>query len=742
MKLIISDDSSVDSYVIDDPPIVNKNVPRIKCNITIIGCISSGKSTLLNMIFGKTLSAMNIRRTTMTPCKYVINNDTQRLTEEEIFNINKVNTQTFIDKEWNYKTDDITTYNMNVKDTIYNINDCLQINIYDLPGINDQKTKNNYYEYVKHMKNEWNIIYFVIDINSGFNTSDEMEILNTIISMMSDNELIKVIIIINKCDNMIIKDDGSFILEDEQQTIYEEQIIPTVKELCDKENVDFSRFQFQPLTCKFGYVYRKISSIDNNDSFVESVNKCVSSFDELDNKEIETKYIEELMINEYGKKKWLTMSFYNKKKKLINYVKNINEDNMLVHTGYYNLISKTEDIIDNYYIINLLLEDIRKSVKEEKDDINDSDKFIESFSKYIDIISNITLLTEEKQIFYTVIISKMFHVIYEPDKKDFTNDTYFEIANILKNSKMKNYINGIIVYDVNSLYNLSIKNIYNLFDKLLDDLINFKNYNKDYMEQVEYLYDEIRKLNTFYSKYNKTFDVSMIYKYITLTQISLIYNEFGNEDLYVYCTLKKKNIPNFHDQNAFERKHKSLYSNAMKKMKGTINITNDNDSFIYDNNMITIEDKKYNIIIKKKLESLPSKYDDKEKRITINNYFRNIINYKFKIINYIDKTICYEIVTCIKSLMYYINVFNKDYDYFTSPYKDFYNYFVELTNIIETSIELMTIKEKKKYLDIYITCKSFNRTIDLLEPEMISNIINAVHDTENNNIIKIIKEVY
>lgn len=721
MNIIITDKTPIVSQIIDDSLIYNKNISYIECNITIIGCISSGKSTLLNMIFGKTLSAMNIRRTTMTPCKYVINNDTQQLTEEEIFNINKVNTETFIDKEWDYKTDNITTYNMNVKDTIYNINDCLQINIYDLPGINDQKTKKNYYEYVTYMKNEWNIIYFVIDINSGFNTSDEMEILNTIISMMSDNKLIKVVIIINKCDNMIIKDDGSFILEDEQQIIYEEQIIPTVKELCDKENVDFSRFQFQPLTCKFGYVYRKMSSIDNNDSFVESVNKCVSSFDELDNKEIETKYIEELMINEYGKKKWLSMSFNNKKKKLINYVKNINEDNMLVHTGYYNLISKTEDIIDNDYIIDILLKDIRKHVKEKNYDINDCNKFIESFSKYIDIISNIIPRKEEdKKNFYTNIIEKMIFDIFDIRTKKFTNDTYFKMVNILKNSKIKDYVYDIITKDHNSLYHLSITYIYKLLDDLLVLFIKFQ----DYKEQLYNIVDNIKIMNKFFKKYNKVFDYSIIDKYIRLTQISLIYYQF-------YSLCKKKN----------KQSNLCYWSEGQKKMKHSINITNDNICFIYDSDMIRIEDKKHLILVDKDLSCIS--YDnisvDSDK---IKNYFINIINYKFNKNNYIDNAICYEVVTYIKSLIYYINIFNVKEDAFILQYNSLYKYFIELTNIIETSIELMASREKKKYLDIYITCKSFNRTINLLDHGNISNIINTLHDTCNNNIIKIIKQVY
>lgn len=40
---------------------------KFNYSIGIFGSVSSGKSTLINSIFAKHLSQMNIRRTTMTP---------------------------------------------------------------------------------------------------------------------------------------------------------------------------------------------------------------------------------------------------------------------------------------------------------------------------------------------------------------------------------------------------------------------------------------------------------------------------------------------------------------------------------------------------------------------------------------------------------------------------------------------------------------------------------------------------
>ena len=48
-------------------------LPISNLNLCIVGCVSSGKSTLLNALFCEELTQTKIKRTTMTPCIFVEN---------------------------------------------------------------------------------------------------------------------------------------------------------------------------------------------------------------------------------------------------------------------------------------------------------------------------------------------------------------------------------------------------------------------------------------------------------------------------------------------------------------------------------------------------------------------------------------------------------------------------------------------------------------------------------------------
>lgn len=191
-------------------------------NIAIIRAISSGKTTLLNSIFGKTLSDMNIIRTTMIPTKYNIKNniDDEKM-DDFIFQKNKGITEKYSNTIWNYDNNDICNYDIPQPKYFVKTYNSYNLQIFDLPGLNYKSTKIQYYNYVKQNTYIWNIIYFVVDINSGFNTSDEIDILNMIIDMMKQNPLIHVIIVMNKCDFMMVDEDNQFKIEDDQQYIYE-----------------------------------------------------------------------------------------------------------------------------------------------------------------------------------------------------------------------------------------------------------------------------------------------------------------------------------------------------------------------------------------------------------------------------------------------------------------------------------------------------------------------------------------
>lgn len=181
-------------------------------NICIAGCVSSGKSTILNAFFGSDYAQCKLKRTTMMPNKFVetdnkgqidsyqkINNTIKDI-NSQIFTLTQSGTQLNLDDFGGELTFYVESMNMNV-------NKSIKICIYDIPGLNDARTKDIYYEYLRKNFHKFNIILFVVDIHSGLNTSDEMDILNFLLKNIKEhktksNKNIHLLTIINKADDM------------------------------------------------------------------------------------------------------------------------------------------------------------------------------------------------------------------------------------------------------------------------------------------------------------------------------------------------------------------------------------------------------------------------------------------------------------------------------------------------------------------------------------------------------------
>lgn len=87
-------------------------------------------------------------------------------------------------------------------------------NIYDLPGLNDSRTKDVYYEYLRRNFFKFNLVVFIVDIHSGLNTSDEADILrfitdHTRLQLDKNQKKIYTLVIVNKADDMQLKEGGT-----------------------------------------------------------------------------------------------------------------------------------------------------------------------------------------------------------------------------------------------------------------------------------------------------------------------------------------------------------------------------------------------------------------------------------------------------------------------------------------------------------------------------------------------------
>lgn len=196
-------------------------------SLCLVGCVSAGKSTILNAFFGQDYAQCKIKRTTMVPYKFVEtdNYNGTGTTIGSIGSIGSIDSFETINRTIASVNDTVYTHTQagnepilenygdeltfRVPKTDMNLNEKIKLCIYDIPGLNDAKTKNTYYTYLEQNFHKFNIILFVIDIHSGLNTTDEMDILNFLvrkIKTFSENnnayKKIKLLAVVNKADDM------------------------------------------------------------------------------------------------------------------------------------------------------------------------------------------------------------------------------------------------------------------------------------------------------------------------------------------------------------------------------------------------------------------------------------------------------------------------------------------------------------------------------------------------------------
>ena len=237
---------------------------QIDINIAIIGAVSAGKSTLLNCIFANTYSHCMIKRYTMTPQIYQEYGDkAPRKTSKTIRDENKAINERLLNKT---ERGEVVTLN-DIKEVTYivprikqftELVDGVYISVYNIPGLNDSRSKELYFQYIETNFYKFDIILFVVDINSALNTSDEIDILVNILTNCKKNSEFgihnKLIVIANKCDDMSLTDDGELQLEEELGEMLDQitmQVSQKVKEIFPK-----LEYEIVPLSSEDSYIYR------------------------------------------------------------------------------------------------------------------------------------------------------------------------------------------------------------------------------------------------------------------------------------------------------------------------------------------------------------------------------------------------------------------------------------------------------------------------------------------------------
>jgi hypothetical protein len=152
-----------------------------------------------------------------------------------------------------------------------------------------------YYEYIKKISYTIDIYLLVFDINSGLNTTDEINIIQLVVEQIKKND-VYIHILINKCDNISFDDNNNIDLGDEELNELYKRCIETINKYCIdiEDNVSFS-----PLCSSKLFIYRgvinNISIIDENQLNNIIQNECgKQELKKLSNISMKKKFISEL----------------------------------------------------------------------------------------------------------------------------------------------------------------------------------------------------------------------------------------------------------------------------------------------------------------------------------------------------------------------------------------------------------------------------------------------------------------
>jgi small GTP-binding protein len=248
----------------------NLQTEQLKINIGIFGCVSVGKSTLLNALFGKQYSDIKLKRTTMVPQVYqeIDNNqfpqeatmirDSNRVHNEQILSHLEEHKEFTIDecRPLYYQVNRIFDL---FDDQILNPN--IRVNFYDIPGLNDVIGNEVYMEWVKENIHLFDILIFMTDITKGLNTSDERNILSMLTESMTKNKSSRMICLMNKCDDIYFDhEQDDVVFEDDEQAELFVQANNLLNDLIKQNHLGTRVTPFIPISCENCFIYRTLIS--------------------------------------------------------------------------------------------------------------------------------------------------------------------------------------------------------------------------------------------------------------------------------------------------------------------------------------------------------------------------------------------------------------------------------------------------------------------------------------------------
>lgn len=420
-----------------------QNANRNQINIALVGAVSAGKSTLLNTIFAKTYSHCKIKRTTMTPqIYYEYDGKSPKKTSKAVKEENRIINERYIKKTESgvaATIDDIKETNYIVP-KIYNFTTLAKdvyLSVYDIPGLNDAKTQELYFQYLETNFYKFDIILFVVDINSALNTSGEVEILTKIISNCKRNyEQFgvhnKLIVMANKCDEMSLDDNGDLQLEEEHLEMFEQittQVSQTVNDI-------FPQLEYEtcPISSEDSYIYRILEQ--NPDT------------------ELDMKYLNKFGYMEFGRTRWNKLSEEKKKTQIKKLMSEWDMESTLNITGFNGFRETLNQYLSpknqKIFVSNHIIYELKQITNNTKIDINDEMKqFHNYYQKFKELnrriscgIDVIVIFTEHMTTFLdgykTNVLSGFINGLESTDNWTLVGKKGKTVEKILENLQIKN----------------------------------------------------------------------------------------------------------------------------------------------------------------------------------------------------------------------------------------------------------------------------------------------------------------
>lgn len=593
-------------------------------NLAILGPVSAGKSTLLNALCSNTFSDMKRKKTTMLPQIYNISYSGPYDEYDNILIKNRDSNDKILklreSGEFNVEKDLITLHHIikPISDFITLPDKNTTYSILDMPGLNCGGDE-LYYDYIKKVSKNIDVYIVVFDINSGVNTSDEVQILKLVNDEIKKNNHGYLHVIMNKCDDINIDDNKNINLGDDELDELCTRSIETIKRHC-KDIIDVS---ITPLCSSKLYIYRgvknNISSLDKKqlDNIIKE-ERGKSELKKLNTKELKIKFISELIKEDPKSQSDDSDQIY---------------DNWMNYTGYNMFISSINKIISNYsnIIFNHIHKDLLNFFNDEVIDENYNDKVNNIINETTKRINRLKDLDNK-----LIIPTNIEETINKINKK--LNDRFITISNVQSLS---------IIDSLIEKYNTCKSYFVNLFSINKD--------NNDYNNELDNTYKHLQSkrdsilINSLQTEFNEE-----IYK--ELCETNKITNEILEKSL-------DNTFKDFYEKYKYVKKFLSQHFKTKQLNKILIdNTLVNNDLFddyideIKNGYYLTSNNISYNHVVK---NNFISKYTIKT-HTNINLVIENTQNkvYNNIIENLIDNNICIKIYNLITKHNFNINHVN------------------------------------------------------------------------------------